>query len=214
QNQFQAHGFSPSDLRVPKQPVVFTTSPHGRPEWTYRFKGGAHMPKAGPPRNNPAVSLGGGKYAGAILRPCGERNLIVVPGRRGAHQGRLAGPPQIAQRPRPWNACGVTVDAHVGNVCEMTEVGEQAVRNIDRGAGNSEKRSPERDARLRQAIARDERRHALFRLECGEPTSRVANGAGDETQVAGFGARPQDGFFLWYRTKRGDRNAEWPARRR
>jgi hypothetical protein len=33
--------------------VVFTTSPHGRPEWTYRFKGEEHMPKAEAARNNP-----------------------------------------------------------------------------------------------------------------------------------------------------------------
>jgi len=46
----------PSDIKVPKQPVADATGPHGRPEWTYRFKGGEHMPKAWSARNIPQVS--------------------------------------------------------------------------------------------------------------------------------------------------------------
>jgi hypothetical protein len=46
----------PSDIKVPKQPVADATGPHGRPEWTYRFKGGEHMPKAWAACNIPQVS--------------------------------------------------------------------------------------------------------------------------------------------------------------
>ena len=153
---------------------------------------------------------------GAPFGRRGEQQLVVV----AAGERRVARAGQVAGGGRERQRVGMQLGADPGDLEDVAEVGDQAVRDVDRRARDAAQRLAEREARPRQAIALDQIGARVAR----RPRARLAAPSGPARRRRAC-PRPRRRRPAWRRCRssaapvghladRGQRQGERPGRRR